>query len=91
MSGRWAYTLSRISSACPIRISRSSGVRRLKELAALKRLPTLNLGGTKVSDAGLQELAGLKSLQSLYLDATQVTDAGLKEMRKALPGCKITR
>ena len=63
----------------------------LTELAALKRLHTLNLGGTKVSDAGLKELAGLKQLQTLNLDATQVTDTGLAELRKALPGCKIAR
>ena len=41
----------------------------LKELAGLKNLQTLDLGGTQVTDAGLKELAGLKSLQSLNLPA----------------------
>ena len=40
----------------------------------------VNLGGTKVTDAGLKELAGLTQLQTLGLWSTQVTDAGLKEL-----------
>ncbi len=63
----------------------------LKELAGLKNLQDLNLGETKVTDAGLKELAGLESLQTLNLVGTQVTDAAVRELRKALPGCKITR
>jgi hypothetical protein len=39
----------------------------------------------------LKELAGLKGLHTLDLRFTKVTDAGLKELRKALPGCQITR
>src|SRR5881409_2312039 len=41
----------------------------------------VNLGGTKVTDAGLKELKHLKQLTSLYLNNTQVTDAGLKELK----------
>ena len=52
----------------------------LKELAGLKSLQALDLGGTKMTDAGLKELAGLKSLQALNLRHTQVTHAGLKEL-----------
>ncbi len=52
----------------------------LKELAALKSLRALGLGGTEVTDAGLNELAPLNSLQSLSVDNTKVTDAGLKEL-----------
>ena len=51
----------------------------------------LDLAGTQVTDAGLKELAGLKILHALYLGGTRVTDAGLKELRKALPGCEISR
>ena len=50
----------------------------LKELAALKNLTTLDLGGTQVAGAGLKELATLTSLTTLRLWGTQVTDAGLK-------------
>ena len=60
-------------------------------MAGLKNLQALDLGRTKVTDAGLKELAGLKSLHALYLDGTQVTDAGLKKLRKALPDCAISR
>ncbi len=63
----------------------------LKELAPLKNLTTLNLGGTKVTDDGLKELAALKNLSELYLLGTKVTDDGVKELQKALPKCKIDR
>jgi hypothetical protein len=49
-------------------------------LAALKSLTALNLGNTKVTDAGLKELAPLENLTTLGLKGTQVTDAGLKEL-----------
>jgi internalin A len=52
----------------------------LKELARLKSLQALSLGGPKVTDAGLKELARLKSLQKLELSHTGVTDAGLKHL-----------
>jgi outer membrane lipoprotein-sorting protein len=48
-------------------------------LAAVEPPTTLNLRGTRVTDAGLKELAGLKTLKKLDLP-TQVTDAGLKEL-----------
>jgi internalin A len=63
----------------------------VKELAGLKTLQALELGGTQVTDAGLKHLAGLKDLQTLDLSNTPVTAAGEKELRKALPGCQITR
>jgi internalin A len=40
----------------------------------------VDLGSTKVSDAGLKGLAPLKGLRELYLDHTPVTDEGLKEL-----------
>jgi len=62
-----------------------------KELAGLKSLEWLHLGGTQITDAGLKELAGLTSLETLYLGHTQITDAGLKELQQALPGCRIIK
>ena len=63
----------------------------LKELASLKQLTSLYLGGTQVTDAGLKELAPLKQLTYLELGSTKVTGAGVKELEKALPRCRITR
>ncbi len=50
----------------------------LKNLAALKSLQSLNIGGALgLKDEDLKELAALKNLQALYLFYTPVTDAGL--------------
>ena len=50
----------------------------LEALAGLTSLQSLNLNGSKVTDAGLKKLAALKNLQWLGLAGTKVTDAGLK-------------
>jgi internalin A len=52
----------------------------LKELAGLRHLVTLNLGGTAITDAGLPALAGLTNLRNLRLSGTKITDAGMKEL-----------
>src|SRR5438552_2461631 len=49
----------------------------------------VNLGGAKVTDAGLKELKDLKKLTLLWLRDTKVTDAGVADLQKALPACKI--
>src|SRR5262245_52036648 len=46
-----------------------------------KPVVMVNLGSTKVTDAGLKELTPLKSLTKLTLSGTLVTDAGLKELK----------
>jgi hypothetical protein len=51
----------------------------------------LELGGTRVTDAGLKELAGLTGLRWLDLRGTRVTDAGVDELSKVLPQCHILK
>jgi Leucine Rich repeat len=63
----------------------------LKELKGLRSLQTLDLGGTKVTDAGLKELKELKSLRELRIDDIKVTDEGVADLRKALPKLAIHR
>jgi hypothetical protein len=63
----------------------------VKDLAALKRLRTLELGATQVTDKGLKTLANFKTLESVYLRDTVVTDAGVEELQKALPRCYISK
>ncbi|MDC0050713.1 hypothetical protein OAJ79_03685, partial [Verrucomicrobia bacterium] len=63
----------------------------LKEVAKLQQLTSLDLFGTKITDAGLKEVAKMKQLNSLDLRDTQVTDAGVAELKKALPKCSIRR
>ena len=50
---------------------------------------SVDLNGTKVTDAGLKELAGLKNLHHLDLRETSVTHAGVAELQKALPKLQI--
>ena len=58
----------------------------MKELAALTQVEHLELGGVKITDAGLKELARLQHLRLLTLHGTKVTDAGVQELQNALPG-----
>lgn len=52
---------------------------------------SLNLSGTRVTDAGLKHLARLKNLARLDLSDTLTTLFGAAEIQQALPNCKITR
>jgi hypothetical protein len=54
-----------------------------------KPIVGVDLGYTKVTDAGLKHLAGVKQLLSLDLRATQVTDKGKADLKKALPKLQI--
>ena len=53
-----------------------------KEIKELKRLRTLDLSFSKITDVGLKELKELKSMEDLNISETQVTDVGLKELEK---------
>ena len=44
------------------------------------RLSEMNLGRSKVTDAGLASLAGMKNLKKLHLPNTAVTDAGIDSL-----------
>ena len=58
--------------------------------ADLKKVTSLSLVRTQITDAGLKEIAKLKQLTTLGLNfCTQVTKAGVAELRKALPKCRI--
>ncbi|NOX55360.1 MAG: leucine-rich repeat domain-containing protein [Planctomycetes bacterium] len=51
----------------------------------MRKLRTLDLSGTDVTDRGLECLSGLVNLESLNLSGTEVTDRGthhLKGLRK---------
>lgn len=51
----------------------------LKNLAGMKRLRELHLGGClQVTDAGLKHLRDLEALEYLSVSSTHVTDAGLE-------------
>jgi hypothetical protein len=52
-------------------------------------LQTLELGGTKVTDAGLKELVGLNNLQTLQLAGTKVTGGGAAELHMRRPYLRI--
>jgi hypothetical protein len=46
----------------------------------LKKLTSLNLSCTNVTDAGLKHLAPLQNLSTLILTDTRITDKGLSEL-----------
>ncbi len=52
----------------------------MKDLVALKKLRSLDLRKTKVTDAGVKTLAASKTLSFLTLSETKVTDTGVKAL-----------
>jgi hypothetical protein len=60
-------------------------------LKGLTKLETLDLNGTKITDAGLVHLKGMTKLWSLILTDTQVTYAGVADLKKASPNFYITQ
>ncbi len=52
-----------------------------------KKLRTLNLHGTKVSDTALEHIAGISTLESLNVGSTLMTDVGLERLT-TLPNLK---
>jgi len=63
----------------------------MPEVGKLTNLQTLNLEGTKVTDAGMSEVDKLTNLQTLDLGCTKVTDAGLRVLKEAIPKLIIDR
>jgi hypothetical protein len=62
----------------------------LQQLGGLKKLETLSLSFTSVTDAGLEQLYGLTNLKSVrLLNANNVTTDGVNKLRGALPKCKV--
>ena len=51
-------------------------------LPAISTLRTLEVGGSKLTDAGIREIAKLEGLRELNIPDTGVTDAGLKVVAK---------
>ena len=50
--------------------------------AELTKVTYLDLGYTKITDAGLKDIAKLEKLKRLILQGTQITDEGLWEVAK---------
>ena len=65
----------------------SDGV--VRTLQEFTQLESLDLDGTRVTDAGLAALGQLKHLQRMNLQSTAVTNQGLAGLRQAVPGCSI--
>ncbi len=63
----------------------------LAHLKGMTKLRVLSLNKTAVTDAGLIHLEGLTALKDVRLALTKVSDKGVARLRKALPGCEITR
>jgi uncharacterized membrane protein len=69
--------------SCNAAVVKSFGDTELLKLASIgSNIITLNLAGTKVTDAGLAAVRQMPNLQQLRLERTVVTDAGLKNLSK---------
>ena len=73
----------------PLRASNLSGLKYFAQLSELKGLQTLNLGVTKITNAGLTHLMRLTKLKKLELWGTKITSGGVMGLRLALPFMKI--
>jgi beta-lactamase regulating signal transducer with metallopeptidase domain len=76
-------------SAGPVTSIDFAGSRLIKDedidmLTVCRRVTTLGLGRTGITDAGLEKVAGMPQLTTLYLDNTRITDAGVATL-KSLP------
>ena len=81
--------MDRNSTDYPMFLKKFSTDVQKSYLENLKYLESLNLYGTKVSDAGLMSLAKIKSLQRVYLWQTKVTEAGVAKLKKMRPGLLV--
>ena len=74
-----SFSLQDLADSAVLRNDRftDAQMQRLQAFQGSTRIRTLNLFGTRVTDAGLVHLAGMTRLQSLNLMFTDVTDAGL--------------
>lgn len=62
----------------------------LKVLAACERLTSLQIGSSKITDAGIEHLKGLSKLATITISASGLTPEGIAALRTALPNCRIT-
>ena len=56
-----------------------------------RKLRSLNLRDTQITDEGLQHIKALKRLEWLDIRGTQITNDGLQKLQAALPNCEIHR
>ncbi len=63
-----------------IKLSKNATEDHLMALAVLPHVYTLDLRGSKVTDAGIRFVVMHKGLMDLHIDDTKVGDAGLKEI-----------
>ncbi len=63
----------------------------LEFLKHLHQLEELHLDSTGITDAGILRLSALTNLKHLSIHDTKVTADGEARLRKALPGCSISR
>lgn len=64
----------------------------LKFVLKFPNLQSLEIHGSKVTDAGLQQLAGLKKLKRLSVGVTgTITDEGVNQLKLKIPNLEVVR
>jgi len=61
----------------------------ISKLKSLKKLKTLSLSGTQLTDHAVDEIVGLKNLESFELVNTSITLDGLTKFSRAIPNCRV--
>jgi len=62
----------------------------LKVISELKRIQSLSLYATSITDDGLRHLENMPALKELWMiEASKVTDDGLERLRRAKPDLQI--
>jgi len=63
----------------------------LAMLYSFRKLRTLDLRDTRVTDKGVRHIRTLTGLKQLDIRGTRITENGLQELRRTLPHCEISR
>ena len=62
----------------------------MEVIKGMTQLEILNLGSTKITDAGLAQLGALKNLETLVIvSSNKVTDEGVAKFKEMVPECEV--
>ena len=69
----------------------NGAIYHLGQLARSKRIVTLGLESTNITDSCIDDLTKLKSLRTLDVRNTKITTTGMEKIAKQLPKCRLLK